>query len=155
MQLWIALSNPTEEYKLKRGDILRAGRVQIKVKDYRIESSNTKEDKESLPNEDNVVDLQQKEDKPITADDVCKICFGTEESADNPLLSICKCTGSMKFIHYLCLKTWLHSNVVERITPQVISYYWKAFHCEICTVSYPCIHFLFICSFYYACGEEV
>jgi len=144
MQLWIPLNNPAEGYKLKRGDILRIGRVQIKVKDYRIRSSYLDEDKESLPNEDNVIDLQKKEDNPVTADDVCKICFGTEESSDNPLLSICRCTGSMKFIHYLCLKTWLHSNIAERITPQVISYCWKAFHCEICTTSYPCINIPYI-----------
>lgn len=139
------------EYKLKRGDILRAGRIQVKVKDYRIESSSFPEDRSTLPNEDNVVDLQEKEDKPATAEDVCKICFGAEETPENPLLSICKCTGSMKFIHYICLKIWLHANVIERITPQVISYYWKSFHCEICTTSYPCKLFILPFSFSKTC----
>lgn len=138
-QLWTALDISSKEYKLKRGDILRIGRIQVKVKDYRIESSLFAADKDSLPAEDNIVDLQEKDDKPATTEDVCKICFGVEESPENPLLSICKCTGSMKFVHYLCLKTWLHSNTIEKVTPQVISYYWKLFRCEICTVSYPCI----------------
>eukprot|EP00826_Nyctotherus_ovalis_P041191 TRINITY_DN411_c0_g1_i28.p1 TRINITY_DN411_c0_g1~~TRINITY_DN411_c0_g1_i28.p1 ORF type:complete len:363 (+),score=110.01 TRINITY_DN411_c0_g1_i28:201-1289(+) len=137
LQLWMPLDSSVGEYKLKRGDILRVGRIQLKVKDYRIGSSSSSEDRDAAPNEDNIVDLQEKEDKPATEEDVCKICFGTEESPENPLLSICKCTGSMKFIHYLCLKMWLHSNAIERIAPQVISYYWKSFHCEICTTSYP------------------
>lgn len=46
----------------------------------------------------------------------------------------------MKFLHYLCLKAWLHSNSVERITSQVLSYYWKSFRCEICKTVYPCKH---------------
>jgi len=140
-QIWMPLNDTIREYKLNRGDILRVGRIQFKVKDYRIETSSNLIDREALPNEDNIVDLQKKEnvkDKPATMEDICKICFGVEETPDNPLISICRCAGSMKFVHYLCLKTWLHSNVIERVAFQVISYYWKIFNCEICTTSYPC-----------------
>jgi hypothetical protein len=139
-QIWMSLNDTVGEYKLNRGDILRIGKIQLKVKDYRIEASSILTDKEAFPNENNIVDLQEKEDKPATVEDVCKICFGVEETSDNPLLSICRCTGTMKFVHYFCLKTWLHSNVIERITSQVISCYWKTFNCEICTANYPCNH---------------
>eukprot|EP00826_Nyctotherus_ovalis_P046886 TRINITY_DN5337_c0_g3_i1.p1 TRINITY_DN5337_c0_g3~~TRINITY_DN5337_c0_g3_i1.p1 ORF type:complete len:176 (+),score=39.32 TRINITY_DN5337_c0_g3_i1:796-1323(+) len=43
----------------------------------------------------------------------------------------------MKFVHYLCLKTWLYSAAEEKVTAQIISYYWKTFRCEICTAAYP------------------
>ena len=37
---------------------------------------------------------------------VCRICLGEEEETVNPLISPCKCAGSMRFIHHQCLKTW-------------------------------------------------
>lgn len=137
-QLWEVLGHLESEYKLKRGDILRLGRVLLKVKDYRSEHSAEFKDRFSLPSEDSTVDLKTKNDTPASSEDVCKVCFGTETCKDNPLLSLCNCTGSMKFIHYLCLKTWLYSAVEEKVTAQVISYCWKTFHCEICTTAYPC-----------------
>ncbi len=52
----------------------------------------------------------------------CRICWGTEnEEADtsnapddgvpefNPLISPCKCGGSVKMIHLKCLKEWLET----------------------------------------------
>ena len=36
----------------------------------------------------------------------CRVCLSDEESSDNPLLAPCKCAGSMKHIHYECLKNW-------------------------------------------------
>ena len=36
----------------------------------------------------------------------CRICLAEEEETSNPLISPCKCAGSMRFIHHLCLKTW-------------------------------------------------
>ena len=31
---------------------------------------------------------------------------GNKESADNPLLAPCECSGSMAFVHYLCVEQW-------------------------------------------------
>jgi hypothetical protein len=135
-QLWEVLEN---EYKLRRGDILRIGRVLLKVKDYRCEFSSLHEDNISHPNEDSVIDLKTKNDSPLSTEDVCRVCFGNETTKENPLLSLCRCTGSMKYVHFLCVKTWLHSAMEERVTEQIISYHWKSFHCEICTATYPCI----------------
>ena len=43
---------------------------------------------------------------------ICRICFiGEEDSINNPLLCPCICKGSMKYIHYLCLKNWLNLNI--------------------------------------------
>lgn len=144
-QLWEVTtgsnSSDKKDRKLKRGDILRIGRVQVKVKDYRIESATSLEDQISSPIEDNIIDIQAKETKATSPEDICRICFGVETVIDNPLLSLCNCTGSTKFIHYLCLKTWLCSNVIERVDSDLISYYWKNFQCEICTCFYPCTFF--------------
>ena len=37
----------------------------------------------------------------------CKICWSNEQTKENPLLNSCKCDGSVRFIHYECLKYWL------------------------------------------------
>lgn len=41
-------------------------------------------------------------------------------------------------IHFICLKTWLARKEVVRFNAddQVITYSWKAFHCEICKAKY-------------------
>lgn len=37
----------------------------------------------------------------------CKVCWGQDNEEMNPLLNSCKCDGSVRFIHYECLKHWL------------------------------------------------
>jgi hypothetical protein len=38
----------------------------------------------------------------------CRICLGEEEDEpDSCLISPCKCSGTMKYIHLCCLKNWL------------------------------------------------
>ena len=37
---------------------------------------------------------------------VCRICLGEDNEVDNPLFAPCKCSGSMRYIHHLCLKQW-------------------------------------------------
>lgn len=68
----------------------------------------------------------------------CRFCFGEDDTEQNPLLSPCKCTGSVHVIHFFCLKTWLARKEIVRVTSddQVITYSWKAFHCELCKARY-------------------
>jgi len=45
----------------------------------------------------------------IESERYCRICFDHEDDEDNPLISPCNCTGSQKYIHSKCLKTWQFS----------------------------------------------
>eukprot|EP00960_Hanusia_phi_P045959 757529-Hanusia_phi.AAC.1 len=51
------------------------------------------------------------EHQPAMDDDqhYCRICFDHEDNEDNRLISPCNCTGSQKYIHTKCLKTWQFS----------------------------------------------
>ena len=71
--------------------------------------------------------------------DVCRFCYSGDSTTENPLLSICNCTGSLRFIHYKCLKTWLTTKLVVKKQDNLWSYYMMSFECEICKTSYPCI----------------
>jgi branched-subunit amino acid transport protein AzlD len=39
-------------------------------------------------------------------EDICRFCFIGHEFESDPLLSPCKCAGSIKYVHKLCLKKW-------------------------------------------------
>lgn len=55
----------------------------------------------------------------------CKICF-EKETAENPLIAPCQCSGSIKYVHNDCLKKWIigkESNVAKA-------------KCEICQTYY-------------------
>ena len=44
----------------------------------------------------------------------CKVCWGNEQTKENPLLNSCKCDGSVRFIHYECLKFWLKQKMAVK-----------------------------------------
>ena len=67
----------------------------------------------------------------------CRICFLANSSEDNPLISPCKCNGSMKNIHYLCLKKCIETKIIKKTEQNFKSYSWKSFSCEICKAEYP------------------
>ena len=75
---------------------------------------------------------------------VCRICYGEETNDENPLISPCICKGSLKYIHYICLRNWLNSKIEEELNddsyennPNCISYNRKDISCELCKVKYP------------------
>lgn len=73
-----------------------------------------------------------------TKDEVqCKVCWDNTSTRENPLLNSCNCDGSVRFIHYNCLKQWLKQKMVKKEESNLISYTWKQFECEICKKPYP------------------
>ena len=71
----------------------------------------------------------------------CRICFSNESNDSNPLLSPCKCDGSLKYIHYKCLKNWINAKINNDSSISeddlVISYDSKDIKCEICKEKFP------------------
>lgn len=68
---------------------------------------------------------------------LCRICYLSNSSEDNPLIAPCKCCGSMNNIHYLCLKKCIETNITTKTEPNYKFYTWKSFCCEICKAEYP------------------
>ncbi len=67
----------------------------------------------------------------------CRICYNNEESIENPLINPCKCSGSMEYIHYKCLKNWLFSKIQNKDSDITISYNISNFKCELCKENFP------------------
>ena len=63
---------------------------------------------------------------------VCRICLSEDITPENPLISPCKCSGTMKMIHIDCLREWLNSKCTIKNNDSVRTYCWKALECELC-----------------------
>lgn len=144
--LWITIRDYNDSasslgYKLNAGDILRFGRAKVRVlkiqqdegcsteSDYKIKISNKIEPPEYMSEDDYSDDWDKSESK------VCRICF-LEGFKDNQLISVCKWSGSMKYLHHQWLKEWMNSKRTIKVSPQCILYYWKTLECELCKTTY-------------------
>ena len=76
---------------------------------------------------------------------ICRICLSGETNpSKNPLICPCICKGSMKYIHYLCLKNWLNLKVESEVGPNnietdrpTITYSTNDICCELCKSKFP------------------
>ena len=75
----------------------------------------------------------------------CRICYGDDYNDENPLICPCVCKGSMKYIHYICLKNWLNAKIEEELSEdetekdnmECITYNRNGICCELCKTKYP------------------
>jgi E3 ubiquitin-protein ligase DOA10 len=44
----------------------------------------------------------------------CRFCLSSSESEEDPLISPCKCMGSVKYTHLKCLSNWLFDLSVDQ-----------------------------------------
>jgi hypothetical protein len=70
----------------------------------------------------------------------CRICLNSNSSQENFLLTLCKCTGSVKYTHYDCLLAWVfsRSDFIEKDNSFIIK---TKFLCEICKTPLPSNYF--------------
>lgn len=79
----------------------------------------------SIPKMDSVSSLNAEEGE------FCRVCFGREGGERNPLLNLCKCAGSVRNIHYLCLKRWI-STKSKHVSSDAYEYYEYDLSCDLC-----------------------
>ena len=111
-----------------------------KIKD-KIEKEKNKNEKNIKIDEKNEMEENNEKKKNNR---ICRICYGDDTTEENPLICPCICKGSMKYIHYECLKNWLNSKIEEDISVdsenpeiEVISYNRKDISCELCKEKLP------------------
>ena len=104
-----------------------------------------KKGKETKKKEDKNEKGKESENNSIKVNKpICRICYGDDSTDENPLICPCICKGSMKYIHYECLKNWLNSKIEEDISVDsdnqeidVITYNRKDISCELCKEKLP------------------
>jgi hypothetical protein len=138
-KLWLAVRGLKEAkgYQICKGDVLRLGRLKFRVLDLKGSLHS-----EPIPGFKLSDILNEKNDDEIDETGPvyklpCRICLSEVFAQDNPLISPCKCTGTMKFIHLKCLQLCLKSKIATKSNDSVISFTWKTLSCDLCKKSYP------------------
>lgn len=132
-----------KEYILKENDIIKLGRVKFNV--LKLKVSRTLTTVNVLPLFNNILIVSNENRNSSTYD--CRYCLSNSNEDSNPLVSLCKCKGGAKYIHFLCVKHWISLKQVKQVQPEgkvkkkecVISksFNFKSFNCEICKWAYP------------------
>lgn len=157
-------NNNKIEYQLQKGDIMKVGRIKFAIKEISIPeipaqmevdegNQATKcsqvtnivesvEDDEFFEFEEVESIMNNEEEESYVAGShneqpSCRFCWSSSTEVGNPLISSCQCAGSVRFIHYNCLKQWLDAKKTVKEGENFTSIFWKSFECEICKKAYP------------------
>ena len=140
-QIWYVIKQKTYKtqkytsnyiYELKKNDIIKLGRIKFIVKDMNIVG------KEILKSNETFIPFEINKLSRIIEEENCRICYSNDNSNENnPMISICKCKGSMN-LHLECLKLWLKSKLeIKEINNKPgVSYIINKFNCELCHEPY-------------------
>jgi hypothetical protein len=165
--LWQVIRQSKYPLPISSGDMLKMGRYKIRVKEAVIEAnqkahnkrfsiastdSNDYEDVTCCSKDDGDLDCGddtvgasvRRSSHPlvdIQANEVCRICYDSGDET-NPLIAPCKCSGSMQYVHLLCLRKWMDGRLSVNTNtqdqgPTTVSYFWRNLDCELCKLSYP------------------
>lgn len=135
-KLWLIVkeANRHRGVRLVEGDIVKLGRVLYRVKQLGTEGGM----KPTFPSLSLAVPVEICDQKQAgEANLVCRICLGDTQTEENPMISPCKCSGTMKFIHIDCLQEWLKSRLNCHESGAAVSYFWQTLDCELCKEDFP------------------
>ena len=65
-------------------------------------------------------------------ENVCRICLSGSNLPQNPLITVCKCTGTMQWIHANCAEAFVLSKLKTSTSPTVESYMIQPVCCDLC-----------------------
>jgi len=139
----------TNGYALKINDVIKLGRVMFKINQIKL--SQDRQMQNPNPYESSLADSirnhMQKaglNEELIKASDqvtevprasvgaICKICLSEIQEEDDPLLSPCHCTGSVKYVHLKCIQNWVQSKLSTQEQKNIVTIFWKSLSCELC-----------------------
>ena len=156
--------NKNKLYKLDKGDIIRLGKLFIRILDIKLEKEittifpsynnsflnmNPRNSKSEISDIDQLKILPRinsARELPIITlkspkKNICRICYDSTSNIKNPLINPCKCKGSMKYIHYNCLLNWMKSKIKipndKYNKNEYIAYDKSLLKCELCKNNFP------------------
>lgn len=134
-KLWLVVKNLPEGKgcRLVEGDVIKIGRVMFRVKQL----SPDGEARPTFPSLSSALEVEVYNGETAEQPLACRICLSDVQSRANPLISPCKCSGTMKFIHLECLQEWLKSRLNLKLSGSATSYFWRTLDCELCKEDFP------------------
>lgn len=142
-KMWLVIrkiENSLSGYKLSEGDWVKMGRIRFKV--IKVCSQPGLSENNLLPQFfcDKKKNNGGRNDLEMGFKSSCRICLSDVECQADPLISPCRCDGTMKFIHLYCLKEWLKSKITAKVTEKGMSFHIKDLVCELCKGDFPFIY---------------
>ncbi|CAG9321062.1 unnamed protein product [Blepharisma stoltei] len=133
-QLWLVVRSYKQPglengYELSEGEVVKFGRVRFRIRSIKTTPSR---ELDTIDDEALIVDSTIGSECKI-----CRICLSDGSEPENPMISPCKCSGSVKYIHFNCLLRWISSRLAVKSNENLNSYYWKSAVCEICKQEFP------------------
>ena len=144
---WISLKNyqntnkKFKGYSISQGDIIKLGRIILKVREIKIDKNNINDNnyylKSNLKTSLNINNLEINNLKTKNKK-LCRVCYCDNIEVDSPLINPCKCSGGLKYIHLSCLKQWIKSNATLSTSNENCIYYiFNQIYCELCKENFP------------------
>ena len=158
---------PLDEYiSINEGDILKIGKIRIKFDKISFKSKNkslydiiNQDDPKEVTNNsiidniDNInindnnlankimlTSIANSSSRRVTetkSKEICRLCYNSESSIIDPLISPCNCNGSMKYIHLSCLKNSIKLKYTKKSSEYLDIFLFQNYSCEICLTQYP------------------
>ena len=145
-RLWKLL--PQQDLNIiNQGDIIKLGYISLKF-DKIFFSQKKDNDKYSYGNINIIQEKKVSFSSKASSNEnekFCRICFqkgsvpmpGSRDWELDPLISVCKCADSMKFVHLSCLKNKINLNIYKKHYKHHDIYLFQNYNCEICLATYP------------------
>jgi hypothetical protein len=146
---------PVDKYvEIKEGDVIKIGRIRMKFDRISFMSQNkslyevinknmlnnsqtfnSKENNETISI--NRMLVSSVRNTEINGKICCRLCYQSESSFTDPLISPCNCCGSMKYIHLSCLKHSIKIKYHKKSELYYDMFLFQNYSCEICLTNYP------------------
>lgn len=140
---WIIVKyyNENKGFSLNLGDCLKLGRTKMRLIEQSF-ASFTAPKNLSISKKNHIEMTENSLEVSTRQTFCCRICLSESninDSYDNPFMSPCKCSGSMKYIHWNCLCKWMRNKMQMNDGVFCTTLIWKNFKCELCHTPIPCI----------------
>ena len=138
----ISTTKQSSKLIMKAGKISLENKNDINIINEKSEIQSNDEIEENNNNESQSQNESQSIQRKQSKNKICRICYMEEDEPDiNPLLDPCICAGSMKYIHYKCLRHWINNKCYSKIennnNNNCCIYKIKPIECELCKTKFP------------------
>lgn len=141
-KLWVVVNSLKDGqmsgHRLSEGDLLKFGRDCFRVKQV----SSDGMAKPLLPEIGRGVVLSDLSSKSgissaTKGQQFCRVCLSDDSIDGNPMVSVCKCIGTLRFLHVVCLQEWMKTRLIMKKSEDSLFSLWRALECELCKQPLP------------------
>lgn len=131
--LWSVLLRSSRGSRLAEGDVIKLGRVHMRVKQLSAHG----ETRPLFPELVSATPILLQEPSMELGSQRCRICLSEHQTSVNPLVAPCKCIGKLRYTHVSCLEEWIKSRLVQKVRGSAVAYLLRRIDCEMCKGNLP------------------